>query len=239
MIHDFTTTYAIGTAALAAGTVALLATGWDAYESKLYPGLLTGITGVAALAYGAMALGLGVVTVGERLVFLIRYADWLVTTPLQLAFLALVANVAGGRIAGLLALDVVMIAGGVAAAMLTGSSRFLLAGVSTVSFAVVLWQLYGPLTTAAAERSDRIGGYYRKLRNVVGVLWFIYPLVWATGPAGLGLMTAATTAVVIVYLDVISKVGFGLIAVNSSAVLLDDTTIETDAPDPAPATADD
>ncbi|MFB6218401.1 MAG: bacteriorhodopsin [Halobacteriaceae archaeon] len=240
MIHDITATYAIGTAALALGTVVLLVTGWNAFEDKRYPGLLAGITGVAAVAYAAMTLGVGVVSVGERTVFVVRYADWLVTTPLQLAFLALVANVASNRTAGLLAVDVVMIAGGVAATLLTVPSRFLLAGVSTVAFVVVLWQLYGPLTAAADGRSLRVGGYYRKLRNIVGVLWFIYPLVWATGPAGLGLMTAATTAVVIVYLDVISKVGFGLVAVNSSAVLLGDgTPADEPAADAGAAPADD
>lgn len=222
MSVDITTAYALGTAALALGTAVLLATGWGAYGDKRYPGLLVGITGVATVAYAALTLEVGVVTAGDRPVFLVRYADWLVTTPLQLAFLGLVAGATSERIAGLIAADVVMVAGGLAAALLTTPVRFLLAGISTLAFGVVLWQLYGPLTRAAGRRSDRIGGYYAKLRNVVGVLWFIYPVAWAVGPAGLALMTPATAAVVIVYLDVISKVGFGLIAVNSSAVLAGD-----------------
>ena len=50
---------------------------------------------------------------------------------------------------------------------------------------------------------------------MVGVLWLVYPVVWLTGPPGLGVMTPEMTALVIVYLDLVTKVGFGAIVLNA------------------------
>ena len=39
-------------------------------------------------------------------------------------------------------------------------------------------------------------------------------MIRVLGPAGVGTMDAETTSLVVAYIDIVSKVGFGLIAVN-------------------------
>ncbi|MFC7057911.1 bacteriorhodopsin [Halovenus salina] len=46
------------------------------------------------------------------------------------------------------------------------------------------------------------------------VLWLIYPVIWMLAPVGLGLMQINTSGLVVAYLDIVSKVGFGLIALS-------------------------
>ena len=69
----------------------------------------------------------------------------------------------------------------------------------------------------------------------------VYPVIWLLGSAGLGIMDLETGALVVTYIDVVSKVGFGLIAINdfvSMAHASDDTAVsEADLPDTA-STAD-
>lgn len=69
--------------------------------------------------------------------------------------------------------------------------------------------LYGPMTVAGRTTGD--AALVGKLRDVIGVLWLIYPVVWLAGPPGTGVMTA----LVIVSLDLVTKVGFGVIVLNA------------------------
>lgn len=45
-----------------------------------------------------------------------------------------------------------------------------------------------------------------------GVLWLGYPVIWLLNQAGIGLMDVETTSLAISYLDVVTKVCFGFIA---------------------------
>ncbi|MFC7135550.1 bacteriorhodopsin [Halobaculum litoreum] len=49
------------------------------------------------------------------------------------------------------------------------------------------------------------------------VLWALYPVVWLLGPAGVGVLLPATEVLVFVYLDVVAKAGFVVLAVNGLA----------------------
>ena len=82
MAVDLTITYALGTAGMALGTIALAVglRGMARTHPARYAALV-GVTGIATVAYALMTAGIGTVTVGERVVFLPRYVDWLLTTP--------------------------------------------------------------------------------------------------------------------------------------------------------------
>jgi len=45
-----------------------------------------------------------------------------------------------------------------------------------------------------------------------------YPVIWIAGPNATGLMDVETTALVVAYIDIVSKVGLGLIALNGYTV---------------------
>jgi len=54
--------------------------------------LLIAIPGIAIVAYALMALGFGSIQSEGHAVYVVRYVDWLLTTPLNVWFLALLAG---------------------------------------------------------------------------------------------------------------------------------------------------
>jgi sensory rhodopsin len=215
MVFDISTTYAIGTVSMIIGTLALLV-GLRSRASE-YPWryvALAGVTGIAAIAYAAMTAGIGSVTVGDSTVFVPRYLDWLATTPLLLLYIGLLAGALRRTVATAVALDIVVIGFGLAATLSTSGMRYALFGIASLAFVGVLYYIYRPMTRAARERDRNDAALFLKLRNVIGVLWLLYPVIWLVGPPGLGLMRVEMTAIIVVYLDVLTKVIFGAIVLN-------------------------
>ncbi len=189
-------------------------------EERRYHLLLVAISGIAATAYAAMSLQIGWLPVGERLVFLPRYIDWLLTTPLLLAVLALLAKSDTGTTGILLGSNTAMILLGLGASVLDGPLRYGLFAAGFVAFLPIVYLLMGTLTRqAAATDSEKL---FLALRNLTLVLWVVYPFVWIVGPAGLAVLTPTVDVLIISYLDVISKVGFGLIALSNAELLTSD-----------------
>ena len=180
----------------------LLGTALLAYGYTLVPEatrkrylLLVAIPGIAIVAYLLLVLGVGAVDGGGHTVYVVRYVDWLLTTPINVLYLGLLAHASRetiGKLVGLQALTIVF------------------------GFAGVVYLLYVDVADAAvAALSDVEASLYRTLRNFVVVLWSVYPVVWLLGAAGVGLMDVETASLVIVYLDVVTKVGFGVIALHA------------------------
>ncbi len=122
----------VGTLSFIAATVFFLFLMTRAPEGSRHFFIITAvITGVAAFFYLTMATGGTATNVDGSIFYFGRYIDWVVTTPLLLLDLALLAlpnwrrNI--GLIAGLIVLDVFMI--------LTG----LVAGQSTSTFGAAFW----------------------------------------------------------------------------------------------------
>jgi sensory rhodopsin len=178
--------------------------------------LLVAIPGIAIFAYILLVLGVGAVDGGGHTVYVVRYADWLLTTPINVLYLGLLANAGRediGRLVGLQALTIVF---GFAGAMAAGALSYALFAVGAACFAGVVYLLYYDVADAAsASLSDVENSLYRTLRNFVVVLWSVYPVVWLLGASGIGLMDVETATLVIVYLDVVTKVGFGVIALHA------------------------
>ena len=117
----------IGTIGMTLGTVAFVARGWsvrDVEQQRFYIVTIF-ITATASVAYFAMATGFGLteVTLGNATldIYWARYADWLITTPLLLLDLALLAGANRNTIATLVGLDVFMIGTGAIGALATTS----------------------------------------------------------------------------------------------------------------------
>jgi sensory rhodopsin len=210
-----TTIYTIGAIGMVLGTVGIAVGLWP--ERTTHPrryAALLGVTGIAAVAYAVMASGLGAVSTNGAIINVPRYVDWLLTTPLLLAYLVMLAG-GSTRLLGItVGLDVVVILGGLAGALMPKPVGYVPFAVAAAAFAGVVYLLYGPLSRAARANAGGDEPLFRKLRNVIGVLWSIYPLVWLAGPPGLQLLTVTTAATVVVYLDIITKAVFGLIVVN-------------------------
>lgn len=174
------------------------------------------VTVIAATAYLTMALGMGRVTIRGDEVLVARYADWMLTTPLLLALLGMVANASRSTIATLIGLDVYMIATGFLAVLAEPLWQTLVWwGVSTLAFIVLLYILIRVLSKGAGEQPEGVVNVYRRLRNLTVVLWSFYPIIWLAGGHGFALLPSNVELVSFVVLDVLAKVVFGLILLRS------------------------
>ncbi|WP_115862997.1 bacteriorhodopsin [Halorussus litoreus] len=211
--------FTLGTLGMAVGTAfplwRLLAEGRYA---KYYAVLAT-ITGVATVAYLSMALGVGEIEVGGASLFLPRYLDWLITTPLLVLYLGMLCRPERRVYLALVVVDVVIIASGVVAGVLPGEYGYAAYLVGCVAYVGLLYLLLSVLPRQSTLQGDRMDAVFTKLRNLTVVLWTLYPVVWLLGPLGVGLLQSGTEIMVVTYLDLISKVGFVTMAVNGADAL--------------------
>ena len=189
----------------------------------------------AATLYFLMASGYGYFTQPGGHVFLYaRYIDWLVTTPLLLLSLALVALPKGhtGRgslTAVLLGADVYMILTGFAASFIRTGFRWAFFGMSCAGFLVVLYIIAFKLTPEASRRSQDVKGLYAKLAPTLSILWICYPIVWVLSSTGWGVFPAFVSVLLFAILDIAAKVGYGFILVSHPQALTqaEQQTVET------------
>lgn len=218
MFGEATTWFTVGALGMGVGTLIFLwGTVQAATETRKYYLTLTAISGIAAVAYALMALEFGWTGVDDRTVFLPRYVDWLLTTPLLLLYLGMLVDAPRVILAKLLTVNVIVIVTGFAAALLPGTERFLLFALGSVAYIGVLYYLLVPLTRRARGRATE--SLYLSLRNLTFILWSVYPIIWLLGPPGFNYLTLLVDVLLITYLDLVTKVGFGLIAINASAAL--------------------
>ncbi|WP_243700436.1 bacteriorhodopsin [Halorussus pelagicus] len=209
----------LGTVGMAVGTVYPL---WRLLTERRYSrhyAVLAAVTGFAAVAYLAMAFDLGKVTIGGSSLYLPRYLDWLVTTPLLVLYLGMLCRPERKVYSALIGVDVLVIGSGVAAGLLPEPYSYVAYLVGCVTYVGLLYLLLTVLPRQANLHGDRVSAVFQKLRNLTVVLWTIYPVVWILGPLGFGLVQTGTEVMVVTYLDLISKVGFVFMAVNGADAL--------------------
>jgi bacteriorhodopsin len=151
--------------------------------------------------------------------------DWVLTTPLLLLGLLLIAMPRAGTpvdrptvIAGVLGADVFMIATGFLAATSEGdAARWIFYTVSCIAFIAILATAWGPMARAA----DMAGTapLYRRLLTVLTVLWLVYPILWVLGTEGIGVLGLVGEVWVFAVIDVSAKVLFGLLLVSGISSL--------------------
>lgn len=167
-------------------------------------GWLVVIPGFAAFSYLLMTLEIGVVSVGGNEVYLFRYLDWVVTTPLLVAYVGYVAGAPRKWIVGVGLADAGMILVGLGATLATGIATWVGFGISAGFHVVLLGILYLVFPRFAGENRERYR-LFKILQNHVGLLWLAYPVVWLVSPAGLDAVSAVGAAMVIAYLDLVAK----------------------------------
>lgn len=162
------------------------------------------IPGFAGLSYVVMAAEIGVVTVGGNEVYLFRYLDWVVTTPLLIGYVGYVAGAPRKWIVGVGAADALMILAGLGATLATGIATWIGFAISGGFHVVLLGILYLVFPKYAEENRERYR-LFKILQNHVGLLWLAYPLLWLASPAGFDYVSAVGAAMIIAYLDLVAK----------------------------------
>ncbi|MCM5705184.1 bacteriorhodopsin [Larsenimonas salina] len=208
----------IGWIAMLAGGIAFWRMSKGLPENQKHHGIAAmTIVFVAFANYLAMALGQGDMIHNGRDVFFARYIDWVITTPILLVSLAMVASKTLAPIrtlvCALIAADIYMIVTGLVGNLSESPYNYLWWLVSMVAFLVVLALIWGPLQKVAGQGAYR--SEFSTLSLMLTVLWCCYPIVWLLGTSGAGLFSAAVESWFYLILDVTAKVGFGFVALNA------------------------
>ena len=169
----------------------------------------------SGLAYFSMQSGLGVIEIGGREVFVARYADWVVTTPLLLYALTSTAYfyrpVRWTLYVGLVFATVIMILCGLLGDLAGGAPvQWVWFSLGVGALLTIFATLWGPMRRDAAAQSPELGAAYTKSAALFTALWVGYPTIWALGPPGLGVIGPGLTVPLLVVLPIISKVGFSI-----------------------------
>ena len=222
----------IGTLGMLLGMVYFIARGWNETNRRRQEFYIVTIfiTAIAFVNYLAMALGFGLTIVelgGEEVpIYWARYTDWFFTTPLLLLDLALLAGANRNEIASLVGLDMLMIGTGAVATLSAGAGvlsvgarRLVWWGVSTGFLLVLLYMLYGSLAEKASKLSGDAASTFSTLRNLIVFVWLVYPVWWILGTEGLGIVSLNIETAGFMVLDLVAKVGFGIILLSSREVL--------------------
>lgn len=207
-------------------TIGFIVLSWRVIIPKrLFYQLTTYITVIATLSYYAMATGSGwsfrpfwhtdehkhgipdTHKVVFRQIFYARYIDWLLTTPLLLLDLSLLAGLSGSAIANVVTADVVMILTGLFAAYSRDKVQWGWYAMGWVAFVVVIWNLATHARVNAHKRG--VQKLFGPLALYLIIVWTCYPIIWGVSDLSHRL---SPNAEVIAYaiLDVLAKPVFGL-----------------------------
>ncbi len=220
--------YWVGTVVLALGAFAMIARSRGKprdSEPEYVFHLLVCLT--AAVFYTFMGLDQLRVEIPEqsRHVYLARYVDWSITTPLLLAALCTTALGELRRrpalVVGILVADVAIMGTGLAAALSHVQGSKVTWYIVSCAFQLAVYALiWGPLRREAkSQTSPTVGAVFTRNATVLSVLWLLYPLVWLGAPEGFRLFEAPTEALIFLVLDIIAKVGYGFMTLAGSAQL--------------------
>ena len=170
----------------------------------------------SGLMYLTMMSGITVIErPGTDPLYLGRYLDWVVTTPLLLWALFSTAHFyrrfQRPLLAGLIGADVVMILSGLFADLAQdGWARWTFFIIGTVCFLIIIGITWGRLRTTAYEDSPELGRAYTKVAVFLTVAWTGYPVIFALSPSGVGAIGQGLTLALLVVLPIVSKVGFSI-----------------------------
>jgi len=221
-IVDPTTWFAVGAAMMIGGAAVFAAKMKTGHErNRDYYVVLTFISFIAGLAYIALATGIGIMEFGGQQVHIARYLDWIITTPLILLLFALLANASVKEWSVVTALDVLMIATGAIGSFESGSSKYIWFGASCFMMLFLFWYLFSRVTKSAKDERPAIRSLFGLLRNYIAAIWIAYPVVWLVAPTGVGVLTPLGSDIAFMVLDVITKVGIGVIVIYSGEALQD------------------
>ncbi|MBD2104538.1 bacteriorhodopsin [Leptolyngbya sp. FACHB-261] len=173
------------------------------------------ITAIASALYLAMALGQGVNVIQDRTTYWVRYVTWFLSTPLLLLDLAYLGRTSVPLVGSLLGANAYMIATGFVATISPKPINYIWYLVSCGAYLAIIYLLVKPYRLEAERKLPGMAGAFRRLVTVHLVLWTGYPLVWILGNTGFNLISGGVETMLYTSLDLASKVGFGLLSLNT------------------------
>ncbi len=246
----------IGTAGMALGAILILVLGRGLGKHSHHAVASFFVCAIAACFYLLMAQGQGdvivtakdvvltneglAVDVESRLVYYARYIDWAFTTPLLLIGLLGVGLAAvksageevrqrTGLVAGVIGADILMIVTGLFGALsLDSTHKYVWFIVSCVFFLAVLVVVWGPVRASAKAQGGGIAALYDRLLFILTGLWFVYPVLWLLGTEGTETISLNSEVAVFAVIDLLAKVGFGVVLVTGVKSLMSGKSAEAE-----------
>ncbi|CAN5837197.1 bacteriorhodopsin [soil metagenome] len=189
----------------------------DERSEKLYQ-LNFFICLIASALYLVMATGYGAVAnaegYGTRTVW-VRYVTWGLSTPLLVLVLTTLGRSRLPIITALLGADVFMIATGLIATLVAEPFNYVWYQVSTGAYLAIAYLLLIPYRRQAETTYPGKSDAFDRIVTVHLTLWTLYPIVWILSAEGFGFIGSTFEAVCYTVLDVVAKVGFGLLAAST------------------------
>ncbi|NHX38570.1 MULTISPECIES: sensory rhodopsin III [Haloarcula] len=185
-------------------------------------------TSVAGAAYVAMALTAGGQLGDTVSITTLRFADWIVSTPIITYYLARLAGVDTQTRRLAVAANVVMIGVGYGFVSMSGSLRWIAFAVSTVAFIGLLYLYIKTFARKIKAATASVRSLFQSLRDLTVVTWSLYPVVYFLGPLGAGIIQVPDLNFLVAVLDTIAKVGFMsilLVRYNSVETFVDSWSV--------------
>ncbi|WP_299264567.1 bacteriorhodopsin [Halorientalis sp.] len=168
------------------------------------PPVHAAVAGTAYLGMTAAALGLlpGIVDIE-----LLRFADWMISTPIITYYIGLLADVDSSTRSVAVGMNVLMIALGYLFIVLSGPLQWIAFSASLLLFVGLVYLFVRTFGQASVGASRTARSLFISTRDLTVTVWSIYPLIYLLGPLGAGVLQAADLDFTVVVLDLTAKVG--------------------------------
>lgn len=167
---------------------------------------------IASLAYFAKVTGMGEATIAGRKVPIIRYIDWVATTPLMLFELCMIGGAEKHTFFMVIGSDLMMLMGGIVSAVIVPKAKVGLkifwCGISLLFFGLMIAALQvGVANGTVKKRPPDVQQLFSQLEWLTIVSWTGYPIVVILGRAHAGLISKGVEDALLGMLDCIAKIG--------------------------------
>ncbi|SEH17471.1 Bacteriorhodopsin [Natronorubrum sediminis] len=215
--------YRIGAAITALATVAFLV--WVARKPaglRRYYLPVPIICGTLSLAYLGMSLELLRFTTpdGEP-VALTRYVEYYVATPIMVVLAGMIAGASRRQLVTLVVLVFAWISVTIVGVFQTPPEALVLNGLTVVVLGVLIYTLVWPITARSGQTSGERVLLFGKLRNLLLLLWVGYLVIGVISRQGIGLLDAFGGIFVGAYLDIATRIGFGILVLRATDAMVD------------------
>jgi bacteriorhodopsin len=175
------------------------------------------ITTIASVLYLAMVMGQGKGVFYGNETFWVRYVTWFLSTPLLLLVLSHLGRIRISTIGALIGANAGMIATGFLATISPRPINYVWYLVSCGFFMGETLLLLGDYRQEALQNNPgKIGkNAFSRLLAMHIIIWTAYPVVWILAGTGFGVLNSGFEGMFYTLLDITSKVGFGLVSLNT------------------------
>ncbi|MFC6765834.1 bacteriorhodopsin [Natrinema soli] len=175
------------------------------------------VCGTLSLAYFGMSIELLRLTTptGQPLP-VTRYIDYFVATTIMILFMGKIAGASRRQLAALVVLTEVWIGLSLVRYFLTGAAVPAANLGTVVVLAALLYVMIWPVTKQSGRTTGERVLLYGKLRNLLILLLVAYLVIGVISRQGIGLLDAFGGIFVGAYLDIATRIGFGLLLLQAT-----------------------